>query len=133
MDQHKMISPFLTAEQMTFFFHKLLDASDLSLKSSCTQCFDCLPGSWWEAILKENEQQLQFNLLMCSRALTCLGIFLCQNGERAPRLSRWHRGSGVNVYLPLWLQIYYFGAFLLTSVLYFLSNLAFECPTWWTL
>lgn len=57
---------------------------------------------------------------MWSRGMPYLWIFLCQDGNHAPHLSRCQRRSGATVCFPSWLLKYYFGAFfLLTSVVHF--------------
>lgn len=77
-----------------FFFSlpKVLDASDVSLRTSYAQWFDCLPGNWWEASLlkgkKHSDCKWAAHLQVWSRALPYLWIFLCQDGNHAPQLSK---------------------------------------------
>lgn len=85
---------------------------------------------------KENQQWLQTNSKPPSvvKGPVILVDFSLSDGKHAPHLSRCQRGSGATISLPLWLPRYYFGASFADQYIgFFLSNIAFECPTGWTL
>lgn len=107
-----------------FLSHKLLDALDLPLKASFTQCFDCLPNS----DSSSNHWCGQGPCHTCGFFSVSMVIVLhiwAGGKEGLVLMSACHRGcKDITLVHFCWPVLF---------CCFFLSNSAFECPTGWTL